>query len=212
MECKKCSKEFKPRKGLKNYCSLQCRNSRTWTEKDKQKKSLAAKKSKKVISNSLKQLKKLKTYEEWKETRKETFQKKLFNTDFDTLSRTDKRRRVLLEQESKCNSCQISEWQGQKLTLELEHKDGNTQNNSRENLECLCPNCHSLTSTWRGRKNKKKEKITDKDLVKAILSSTSIRQALISLGLAPKGGNYKRCHRLLRELTSQNIAGDVRDS
>lgn len=29
MECKKCGEAFQPRKGLKSYCSLACRNSRT---------------------------------------------------------------------------------------------------------------------------------------------------------------------------------------
>ena len=38
-ECKKCKKLFLPTNGLLNYCSLQCRNSRTWTVEDKIKKS-----------------------------------------------------------------------------------------------------------------------------------------------------------------------------
>jgi RNA polymerase-binding transcription factor DksA len=48
MECKRCKKKFEPSKGLINYCSLTCRNSRTWNEEDKLKKSLSAKNSKKV--------------------------------------------------------------------------------------------------------------------------------------------------------------------
>ena len=47
--CKKCNKEFEPQKGLTNYCSLKCRNSRDWTEADKLKKSTSAKLSKKVL-------------------------------------------------------------------------------------------------------------------------------------------------------------------
>jgi very-short-patch-repair endonuclease len=43
MKCKKCNKEFIPEKGLRNYCSLQCRNSRTWSEADKIKKRKANK-------------------------------------------------------------------------------------------------------------------------------------------------------------------------
>jgi len=39
-KCKKCSKEFEPVKGLVNYCSLECRNSRSWSEEDKKKKSI----------------------------------------------------------------------------------------------------------------------------------------------------------------------------
>jgi predicted HNH restriction endonuclease len=46
--------------------------------------------------------------------------------------------------------------------LEIEHIDGNFENNAEENLELLCPNCHSLTSTYKGankgsgRKERKK--------------------------------------------------------
>jgi predicted nucleic acid-binding Zn ribbon protein len=36
-----------------------------------------------------------------------------------------------------------------KVPIELEHKDGNSENNNLSNLELLCPNCHSLTSTYK---------------------------------------------------------------
>jgi len=36
------------------------------------------------------------------------------------------------------------------LPLEIEHIDGNYKNNSEDNLILLCPNCHSLTSTYKG--------------------------------------------------------------
>ena len=48
------------------------------------------------------------------------------------------------------------------IPLEVEHIDGNFQNNNEDNLILLCPNCHSLTSTYKGankghgRKNRKK--------------------------------------------------------
>jgi hypothetical protein len=47
--CKKCNIEFTPVKGLINYCSLKCRNGRSWSDGDKMKKSKAAKKSAKVL-------------------------------------------------------------------------------------------------------------------------------------------------------------------
>lgn len=37
--CKKCDSNFEPSPGLINYCSLICRNSRSWSEEDKKKKS-----------------------------------------------------------------------------------------------------------------------------------------------------------------------------
>ena len=35
-----------------------------------------------------------------------------------------------------------------KIPLELHHKDGDYRNNNEDNLELLCPNCHSLTSNY----------------------------------------------------------------
>ena len=37
-----------------------------------------------------------------------------------------------------------------RIPLEIEHIDGNYQNNKEDNLILLCPNCHSLTSTYKG--------------------------------------------------------------
>jgi hypothetical protein len=36
-----------------------------------------------------------------------------------------------------------------KVPIELEHIDGNSENNKIENLKLLCPNCHSLTPTYK---------------------------------------------------------------
>lgn len=53
-KCKKCDNEFEPSKGLISYCSLECRNSRVWSEEDKIKKSNSAKNSEKMkIANKL---------------------------------------------------------------------------------------------------------------------------------------------------------------
>lgn len=51
----------------------------------------------------------------------------------------------------RCCVCKRSRWMKQPIPLELEHKDGNHHNNALENLELLCPNCHALTSTYRGK-------------------------------------------------------------
>lgn len=37
-----------------------------------------------------------------------------------------------------------------KIPIQLEHKDGNSENHNLNNLELLCPNCHSLTPTYMG--------------------------------------------------------------
>lgn len=45
--------------------------------------------------------------------------------------------------EQKCENCGLTEWMGEPTPLELHHKDGDRWNNLIENLEILCPNCHS---------------------------------------------------------------------
>ncbi len=48
-----------------------------------------------------------------------------------------------------CNKCGLGpHWQGEKLTLQLEHINGDHLDNRIENLEMLCPNCHTQTKTW----------------------------------------------------------------
>jgi hypothetical protein len=50
-----------------------------------------------------------------------------------------------------CNMCKNTEWLGSPIPLELDHIDGDRTNNLLENLRVLCPNCHSLTPTYRGK-------------------------------------------------------------
>lgn len=42
------------------------------------------------------------------------------------------------------------------IPLELDHINGDRHDNRIENLRVLCPNCHSLTPTYRGRGKRKK--------------------------------------------------------
>lgn len=92
-------------------------------------------------------------------------------------------------------------WQNGIIALELHHKDGDNSNNEVSNLSYLCPNCHALTSNFRG-KNKvasKNKNISDEEFLNALHSYSSIRQALIALGLAPAGANYERAKKLLAQ-------------
>lgn len=50
---------------------------------------------------------------------------------------------------SKCGWGEINQFTGN-IPLEIHHKDGNYLNNTEDNLELLCPNCHSLTNTYKG--------------------------------------------------------------
>lgn len=84
----------------------------------------------------------------------------------DTISKT---LRVYLfnKYDSKCSRCWWNEinTHTNRIPLQVEHIDGNHLNNSEDNLTLLCPNCHSLTSTFgganrgNGRKNRLKSSI-----------------------------------------------------
>lgn len=40
-----------------------------------------------------------------------------------------------------------SEWNGKPLTLQIDHINGNSDNNNYDNLRLVCPNCHSQLET-----------------------------------------------------------------
>lgn len=188
-QCPKCGQEHDlPGK----CCSRSCANSRVFSDAAKLKKSIALKGKPTFRSHYDKAAQAAKSRHTWLE--------KYNATSFDKLGHDNKRRRVLEEQKFCCIKCGISEWFSKPISLELEHKDGNNKNNSRENLEGLCPNCHSTTDTWRGRNKPTKTGlyvVTDEFLIKCLTESINIRQGLLKAGLAAKGGNYARAKRLL---------------
>ena len=59
--------------------------------------------------------------------------------------------------ENRCECCNNTEWLGKPIKLELHHINGNHNDNRLENLQLLCPNCHSYTDTYRGRNKIKYE-------------------------------------------------------
>ena len=146
--CKKCGSEFTPQKGLTNYCSMSCRNSRERPDDVRRK-----------ISESIRKTAFWES-EEWKTNhaeanRSEERIKKLKETwigkrDYQN-AHIGSLKRWYLEDNQSCENCGISEWMGKPITLEVHHRDSDVSNNTFENFQALCPNCHSLTEGWRGR-------------------------------------------------------------
>ncbi|MEW2061241.1 HNH endonuclease signature motif containing protein [Streptomyces sp. NPDC007002] len=63
-----------------------------------------------------------------------------------------KRAMIALGALERCSLCGTGRmWRDRPLPLEVDHIDGNWRNNRPQNLQLLCPNCHSTTDTYRGR-------------------------------------------------------------
>ena len=80
------------------------------------------------------------------------------------------RKKLLAEglKENQCAICGITKWHGKPIVCQLHHIDGNNQNNNLENLQILCPNCHSQTENYCGSANVNKTKYYCKDCGKEI--------------------------------------------
>ena len=83
--------------------------------------------------------------------------------------KTDKTRREYLirERGRRCEICLQIEWMQKLIPLELDHKDGNPENNNKDNLQIICPNCHAQTGTYKGKNvgkitNSKRQKVMKK--------------------------------------------------
>ena len=96
---------------------------------------------------------------------------------------------------NQCEICQNTEWLGQPIKLQVHHIDGDNTNNVLENLQLLCPNCHSYTDSW--CKTKSKKEVNDEELINSLQKSETIHQALLKVNLSTSGANYTRAKNLI---------------
>lgn len=144
MKCEYCLKNIDGSFGSGRFCSRSCANG------------FATKNKRKEINENVSKILKGRPSVHSKETMQEIGKKvsnsklvKYDNMDTENiLSSAARKRKVLKEQNDKCLHCTLSVWLNKPMKFELHHVDGNSDNNTRINLEVLCPNCHSFTDSW----------------------------------------------------------------
>jgi transposase-like protein len=74
-------------------------------------------------------------------------------------NRTHLKGRLLGEglKSNRCEVCGLTEWRGEPLAMALHHVNGDGLDNRLENLQLLCPNCHSQTENFAGRGRRRLE-------------------------------------------------------
>ena len=101
------------------------------------------------------------------QTRRKKMQERIDSSPTNELPKRLRLAKLLSECHHKCEKCGQGElWNGEKLTLQEDHADGNSQNNLRKNLRMLCPNCHTQTETWGTRNMTHDEKIHHSEATK----------------------------------------------
>jgi len=157
MKCKNCENELTG-KWQKKFCGRSCAasyNNRKFPKRKKQEKpKLVKEKIVKLCLHCQKEIKNHRTYcsvqcqqdFQWEQKKKQIEEGLL--TD---LSRKPIRRYLFEKLGARCVKCGWAEKNPitGKVPVEVNHIDGNSTNNHPSNLELLCPNCHSLTETYK---------------------------------------------------------------
>lgn len=113
---------------------------------------------------------------------------------------TGKHKEILIKEgfvEYKCSVCGISEWNEKPLMLQLDHINGDRYDNSIENLRLICPNCHSQTDTYCNKGGWGSQKVSDNEIISAMLNSPSKSQFFLKIGLVDHKCNYNRMKNII---------------
>jgi transposase-like protein len=124
--------------------------------------------------------------------------------------------------EYKCEKCKNTEWYGKPIPLELHHINGDNTDNRLENLQILCPNCHSFTDTYGGKNqklNKRKElsneekdeiirKSSTKESIKCVAKETSHSERTVKKVLSASSISINK-NKLVKENNDKKIPSIV---
>ena len=107
-------------------------------------------------------------------------------------------RENIIPYECSADGCSVKGfWNGKKISLQLEHKNGVPNDNRLENLTFLCPNCHSQTETFASRTKVIKNKNIEKRI--NIAKQHAIKKGGKCLSEEYDGANKKmlwKCHNI----------------
>lgn len=145
--CQYCGKQLDSKSSQIKFCSNRCA-AKAFNEPRKIKKFCPV--CDEVVKNGAK------TYCSYKCGIEHSFNERVFNWIEKTIiyrnSSDWMKRYILKEQDNKCFICSLSnEWNGSNLVFILDHIDGNSENNFRDNLRCVCPNCDSQLPTYKSK-------------------------------------------------------------
>jgi hypothetical protein len=142
--CKQCGQKLSYEKRKNLFCSQSC--SATFNEKIKSEK---CEKKKCIVCNKPLNGGKMYCSSQCCYTAKtKTTELKIINGE--KIYHSSIKKYLIKIRGNKCEECgwnKVNPKSG-KCTVQMEHVDGNAENNSLSNLKLLCPNCHSLTPTF----------------------------------------------------------------
>lgn len=88
-----------------------------------------------------------------KKTLEEVLVKQSTYCNIPSLKRRLLKAKILVD---KCKICGLTEWLDKKISLHLDHINGENNDHRIKNIRLLCPNCHSQTDTYAGKNNRKR--------------------------------------------------------
>ena len=159
--CKVCNTDFTCNKSEKRkFCSQSC--SASFNNKSKKKYNKNCENCNDELKNNVSESTRFCKRDCYLDHRKNERIKKIISGDVVDLSASKK---FLIEKNGE--KCEICDWNEKnkktnKVPIQLDHINGNPEDNRIENLRLLCPNCHSLTETYGalnigfGRKNRRR--------------------------------------------------------